>query len=161
MQLSDKVTGACLAALGAVTVYGASLQPGVPGQDVGPSVFPMLIGLGLLGCGAMIGFGIGHSFEEPEEIVPAAPGEEVPAPPRFAEWRAFLPPLLLLLYVLAADTLGFLLTAAAIAFVVAVTLGARLRLAVPLAVLAPIGIGLVFGKLLRVPLPEGILTMPW
>jgi len=161
LQLSDKVTGACLVALGGVTVYGASLQPGVPGQDVGPSVFPMLIGLGLAGCGAMIGLGIGRSFEAPEETVAAAPGEAVPSPPRFAEWRAFLPPLLLLFYVLAVETLGFLLTAAVIAFVVSLTLGARLRLALPVALLAPVAIDLVFVQLLRVPLPEGMLTLPW
>lgn len=161
MQLSDRVTGACLVALGGVTAYGASLQPGVPGQDVGPSVFPMIIGLGLILCGAMIALGIGHSFEAPEEIVPAAPGEAVSQPPRFAEWRAFLPPLLLVFYVLAVDWLGFVPTAAAITLVVALALGARARLAVPLAVLAPPGIHLIFFKLLRVPLPDGILPMPW
>lgn len=161
MQLSDRVTGSCLAVLGCVTVYGASQQPGVPGQDVGPSVFPMIIGLGLIGCGAMVALRVGHSFEEPEEIIPAAPGEAAPQPPRFAEWRAFLPPLLLLFYVLAADALGFLLTAAVIALVVAFTLGARPKLALPLAVLAPVGIHLIFVKLLRVPLPEGLLTLPW
>jgi putative tricarboxylic transport membrane protein len=40
-------------------------------------------------------------------------------------------------------------------------LGARWKLALPLAVLAPIGIHLIFSKLLRVPLPAGLLPMPW
>jgi hypothetical protein len=35
------------------------------------------------------------------------------------------------------------------------------KLALPLAVLAPVGIHLIFGKLLRVPLPPGLLPMPW
>jgi putative tricarboxylic transport membrane protein len=161
LQLSDRVTGVGLAALGGVTLYGASLQPGVPGQDVGPSVFPAIIGCGLIGCGAMIALGVGHSFEAPEEIVPAAPGETLAQPPRFAEWRAFLPPLLLIFYVLAADRIGFVPTAAVIALVLALALGARARLAVPVALLAPLGIHLVFVKLLRVPLPDGLLPMPW
>ncbi|RKK03477.1 tripartite tricarboxylate transporter TctB family protein [Pseudoroseomonas wenyumeiae] len=161
MHLSDRVTGACLVALGGVTAYGASLQPGVPGQDVGPSVFPMIIGCGLILCGAMIALGIGHSFEAPEEVVPAEPGQAVPQPPRFAEWRAFLPPLLLIFYMLAVEHLGFVLTAAAITLAVSLAMGARWRLAVPLAVLAPLGIHLVFFKLLRVPLPDGLLAMPW
>jgi putative tricarboxylic transport membrane protein len=161
LQLSDRVTGACLVALGGVTAYGASLQPGVPGQDVGPSVFPMIIGLGLIGCGAMIALRVGHSFEAPDEIIPAEPGQAVPQPPRFAEWRAFLPPLLLVFYVLAADTLGFALTGFIIALAVALAMGARPKLALPLAVLAPLGIHLVFVKLLRVPLPDGILPLPW
>ena len=39
--------------------------------------------------------------------------------------------------------------------------GARLKLAIPLAILAPIGIHLIFYKLLRVPLPIGLIPMPW
>ncbi|WP_419900381.1 tripartite tricarboxylate transporter TctB family protein [Roseomonas sp. USHLN139] len=161
MQLSDRVTGALLVALGGITVYGASLQPGVPGQDVGPSVFPTIIGLGLVGCGLLILLRIGHSFEAPDDIIPAAPGEELPQPPRFAELRAFIPPLLLVFYTLVADWLGFLPTAAAMVLVVALALGARWRLALPLAVLAPLGIATVFVKLLRVPLPDGLLPLPW
>ena len=34
-------------------------------------------------------------------------------------------------------------------------------LSLPLAGLAPIGIHLIFSKLLRVPLPAGLLPMPW
>lgn len=161
MLLSDKVTGVGLVALGGAALYGASLQPGVPGQDVGPGVFPAVIGFGLIGCGAMIALGVGHSFEAPEDVIPAAPGEALPQVPRFAEWRAFLPLLLLIFYVLVADPLGFVPTAAMIALAAALALGARWKLALPVAVLAPIGIHLIFVKLLRVPLPDGILPMPW
>ena len=34
-------------------------------------------------------------------------------------------------------------------------------LSVPLAILAPIGIHLIFAKVLRVPLPIGLIPMPW
>lgn len=161
VQLSDRVTGGLLAVLGGFAIYGASQQPGVPGQDVGPSVFPMIIGFGLLGCGALVGFGVGHSFEAPDDVIPPEPGQVVPQPPSFAEWRAFLPPLLLVFYALAADWLGFLPTAALITLVVTFAMGGRAMLAVPLAVLAPLGIQLIFVKLLRVPLPDGLLPMPW
>ena len=40
-------------------------------------------------------------------------------------------------------------------------LGARPKLSVPLAILAPIGIHLIFAKVLRVPLPIGLIPMPW
>ena len=43
----------------------------------------------------------------------------------------------------------------------ALGLGARLRLAVPLALVAPIAVHLVFSRLLRVPLPMGLLSPPW
>ena len=52
-------------------------------------------------------------------------------------------------------------TAALIVF--ATSTGARraLRLAVPLALGAPLFVHLIFAKLLRVPLPPGLLPMPW
>jgi putative tricarboxylic transport membrane protein len=161
LQLSDRITGSCLAALGAVTVYGASLQPSAPGQDVGPGVFPTIIGLGLVGCGAMVALGVGHSFEAPDDVIPAEPGQAVPQPPSHAGLRAFLPPLLLIFYVLAAEPLGFVPTAFVMAAAVAFAMGASARLALAIAVLAPLAVHLVFTRLLRVPLPDGLLPMPW
>jgi putative tricarboxylic transport membrane protein len=101
----------------------------------------------------MIALGIGHAFEAPEEDTEGAP--------RYAGLRALLPPVLLLFYVLAVDRLGFLLTAAAIVLAASLTFGARWRLAVPLAIAAPLLVHLVFYKLLRVPLPPGLLPAPW
>ena len=110
----------------------------------------------------MIAFGIGHTFEEEEELVPLEPGQQAAAPRgRLYGLRALLPPALLLFYVLAAERLGFILTAGLIVLVTSTALGARLKLAVPLAILAPIGIHLIFAKLLRVPLPIGLIPMPW
>jgi putative tricarboxylic transport membrane protein len=40
-------------------------------------------------------------------------------------------------------------------------LGARLRLAIAMAIGAPLVVNLVFAKLLRVPLPSGFLPLPW
>ena len=159
MQFSDRVTGMCLALLGILALWGGALQPSVPGQDVGPSVFPMVIGAGLLACGVLVALGIGSSFEEEVTLIPAAPGLD--APPKFGELRAFVPPALLLFYAAAAGTLGFLITGALMVLAASVALGARLRLAFPLAVLAPLAVHAIFYKLLRVPLPEGLLAPPW
>nr|WP_256476516.1 tripartite tricarboxylate transporter TctB family protein [Siccirubricoccus soli] len=139
--------------LGAAAAWGGSRLPAVPGQEVGPAAFPMLIGCGLILCGVLIAVGIGRSFE----------AEEAPETPH--PWwyglRALVPFALLLFYVLASETLGFVLTAAAMILVGALVLGARLRLALPLAVLMPLLIHLAFYKLLRVPLPDGLLSPPW
>jgi len=67
----------------------------------------------------------------------------------------------LLFYVFAADRLGFILTAGLIVLATSTALGARPKLSVPLAILAPIGIHLIFAKVLRVPLPIGLIPMPW
>lgn len=153
MRLSDRATGAFLVALGAAAALAGSRLPAVPGQDVGPAAFPMVIGSGLAICGVLVALGIGQSFEAPEE-------ETAPAS-RFHGLRALIPPALLLFYVLASNTLGFLLTAFAIVLVTGLALGARPRLAVPIALVAPALVHLVFYKLLRVPLPDGLLAAPW
>ena len=154
MHLSDQTTGAFLVALGAAAAYAGSRLPAVPGQDVGPAAFPMVIGSGLAICGVLVALGIGQSFEAPDEA-------DAPHTSRFHGLRALVPPALLLFYVLAVDTLGFLLTAAAMVLVAALALGARPRLAVPIALVAPALVHLVFYKLLRVPLPAGWLAAPW
>jgi putative tricarboxylic transport membrane protein len=161
MRLPDRVTGLFLLGLGAAAAYGGWQLPPVPGQPVGPNVFPLVIGSGLALCGLAITFGIGHTFEEEEEIIPVEGGEARPPPGKFYGLRALLPPVLLLFYVAAADRLGFIITTALIVYVTATALGARWKVSLPLAALAPIGIHLIFSKLLRVPLPIGLLPMPW
>jgi putative tricarboxylic transport membrane protein len=151
--LPDQVTGTGLAVLGIAAAIGGSRLPAVPGQDVGPAAFPMVIGGLMAACGAAIALGVGRSFEAPEP--------DDAAPPRFAGARALLPPALLLGYALLVDPLGFLVTAAMIVALAAWAFGAGWRLILPLAIAAPIGVHLVFAKLLRVPLPEGLLAAPW
>lgn len=165
MQLSDRFTGLFLIALGGVAAYGGSRLPPVPGQQVGPNVFPMVVGTGLILCGAMIAFGIGRLFEDEAEADLAAHSAQEPAAQGARGWwpglMALVPPGLLLFYVFAVDRLGFLVTAATIVLTASLALGARLRLAVPLAIGAPLFVHLVFSKLLRVPLPPGLVPAPW
>jgi len=158
MHLSDRLTGLFLAVLGAFAFWGGSRLPAVPGQDVGPAAFPMVIGAGLMGCGALIALGIGRSFEAAEASEEEAP---IGAARRFGAAAAFIPTALLLFYVLAAERLGFLLTSAAILLVASRALGGSWRLAAIVAVVVPPAVHLVFYKLLRVPLPAGILPAPW
>ena len=163
MQLSDRFTGLFLIALGGVSAYGGSRLPPVPGQQVGPNVFPMVVGAGLVLCGALIALGIGRHFEDEAEADLAAHSDQGPQH-AIGWWRglmALVPPGLLLFYVFAVDRLGFLATAAAIVLTASLALGARLRLAIPLAIGAPLFVHLVFFKLLRVPLPRGFVPTPW
>jgi putative tricarboxylic transport membrane protein len=167
MRLSDRVTGLFTFALGAVSAYAGSRLPPVPGQPVGPNVFPLVVGIGLCLCGLMIAFGIGHTFEEEAEADLVAhsdmPTDEqvLAAHGPLYKLRVLIPPTLLLFYVFTVDFLGFYLTTAAMILTAAFVFGARPRLAVPVALLAPVAIHLVFYKLLRVPLPEGFVPMPW
>jgi putative tricarboxylic transport membrane protein len=167
MHLPDRVTGLFMVALGGLAAYGGSRLPPVPGQQIGPNVFPLVVGIGLAICGAMIAFGVGRRYEEEAEadlakISGRIVTETADAPSH--SWRglkALLPPALLIFYVLAVDRLGFLPTAAMMVLAASLALGARLRLAVAMAIGAPLFVNLVFVKLLRVPLPSGLLPLPW
>ena len=165
MHLSDRTTGLVLVGIGALAVFGASRLPPMPGQDIGPSVFPTVVGAGLGLCGALIALGIGRSFEHEAEADLQAhqnADQRAPArPPLGYGLRALIPIGLLLFYVLAAPTIGFVPIAAVVIFIMAYALGARLGHAVLLALLAPPVVHLLFSKLLRVPLPIGVLPMPW
>jgi putative tricarboxylic transport membrane protein len=114
----------------------------------------MVIGFGLIGCGALIALGIGRGFEVPDEP------EEGPKP-RLGAIGVLIPPALLLFYALASEPLGFLITAAIMVLVAGLALGSRLSIAIPVAIVAPLLVHLAFYKLLRVPLPEGLLAAPW
>jgi putative tricarboxylic transport membrane protein len=167
MQLSDRVTGLFMVALGGLAAYGGSRLPPVPGQQIGPNVFPMVVGIGLVICGGMIALGVGRGYEEEAEADLAkitGLDEAATAEAAHGWWtglRVLVPPGLLIFYVLAVDKLGFLPTAALIVLTTAMALGARLLLAIPVALGAPLFVNMVFAKLLRVPLPSGLLPLPW
>lgn len=165
MHIPDRIMGCGIAVLGAAAAYGGSLLPPVPGQQVGPNVFPVLIGIGLVLCGIAIAAGIGASFEEAEEVTTEdgthVKADDVEPPVRYGALKTVVPPLLLLFYAFTVDTLGFIATAAVMVFTTCLALGGNLRTAIPLALLAPPAVHLVFAKLLRVPLPAGFIPMPW
>jgi len=165
LLISDKVSGLALVALGSAAAYGGSLLPPVPGQQVGPNVFPMVVGIGLALCGAMIAFGVGSAIEQEAEAELAAHSvklePDAPSSPLLNAAKTLLPPALLLAYVFVGDRLGFVPTAFFIVLAISLAMGARLKLALPLALIAPPVVHLIFLKLLRVPLPAGLLPMPW
>jgi putative tricarboxylic transport membrane protein len=165
MQISDRITGVFLIALGGAAAYAGSRLPPVPGQQIGPNVFPMVVGIGLALCGALIALGVGHRFEEEAEADLAAHTDPAAAPPDARPWwrnlTVVVPPGLLVFYVLAVERLGFIVTAAIMVLATTLALGGRLRLAAPLALVTPFAVHLIFYKLLRVPLPVGLIPTPW
>jgi putative tricarboxylic transport membrane protein len=167
MRLSDRVTGLFVLGLGAVAAYAGSRLPPVPGQKVGPSAFPFVIGIGLCLCGLMIALRIGHSFEDEAEADLAAhsdlPTEEqvLASHSPFYQLRVLIPPALLVFYAVAAERLGFYVTTVLMILTTAFAFGAKPKLALPVALIAPVLVHLVFYKLLRVPLPAGLVPMPW
>jgi putative tricarboxylic transport membrane protein len=129
----------------------------------------MVVGVGLGLCGILIALGVGSGLEEEAEADLAAHTDHAPPQPsglalalgRFSWLGILLPPGALVFYALFVDSLGFFLTAALMILVAALAFGARLRLALAMAVVGPLVIHLIFYKLLRVPLPPGLIPVPW
>jgi putative tricarboxylic transport membrane protein len=150
VKLSDTVTGTLLLLLGAVTLWHVQGFPPMPGQKYGAALFPGLIAAGLLVCGALL---IARGVKSGGAWVALSPWSS-----RARPVAGFVSVLIgLALYAVLADGVGFHLTGFALLLAWLLILGTRPSLAVPVAILAPILIHLAFYKLLRIPLPWGVL----
>jgi putative tricarboxylic transport membrane protein len=152
MKFNDALSGAALIALGGVLLWHIQGFPPMPGQKYGPAWFPGLIAGGLVICGALLIVG----------RLRAATSDPLFALP---EWTRRAQPVTsvaaviagLLLYIFAVDTLGFHIIAGALLLAWSRLLGASWRLALPVSLAATVVIHLAFYKLLKVPLPWGLL----
>jgi putative tricarboxylic transport membrane protein len=157
-MLGDRVAGLAVLALGVAYWRAASALPRpLLQQDVGPEVFPHLIGAalivlgGLLAIGPLIGRLVGWRRRE------GAAAEAAP------DWLAVALVLLgLVLYTALYERLGFILaTVLFMAFEIGVLEGDRKRWPwlVPAVVLVPVALYVLFVKGLGVTLPAGLLRI--
>jgi putative tricarboxylic transport membrane protein len=152
MKLNDTVWGALLLALSLAVLWNVQSFPKIPGQSIGPSAFPGLLAVALAGCAIALivrGLRAGH-----ERLVF---GDWMRSPPHVGNF--LLTVAVLLFYIFAADTLGFLITAALILMAMFLKLGVRTKVALPVAIGTVFFIHIVFYKLLRVTLPWGVLPI--
>ena len=155
MRVHDSLTGAVMLLLGIGFLIGSSRFPVPIGQPYGPGLFPSLLGVGLGVCGiVLIIAGRRHGLQR--RAVVLAPWTRS----RRARRRALLVPIGILCYVTAAPTFGFVLTATAILSTLMMALDRRLLPSLLVAVVSAVAIQLLFGSLLRVPLPPGVF-FPW
>ena len=124
--------------------------PAMPGQHFGPALFPGLLGIGVAACGTLL---VARGLRAGGAWVSLAPWTRRPRP--VAGFVSVLAGLAL--YVVLAEPLGFHLTGFLLVLAWTLVFGARASLAVPVAIAAPVLIHLAFYKLLRVPLPWGVL----
>lgn len=152
MKLNDAIFGVLLLALGATVLLAVQGFPKIPGQQVGPALFPGLIAAGLCGGGLIL---LVRGWRE-RASVPWLTWPDWMRSPRHLLAFAVLVGAIVF-YMLASQALGFLLSSAIILSALFHVLRVPLGKSVLVAVVASLVIHFAFYKLLRVPLPWGVL----
>jgi putative tricarboxylic transport membrane protein len=153
MKFNDAVFGAVLLLLGLAVLVQVPSFPQMPGQQVGPALFPGLIAVGLVVCALMlIVNGIRARAKHPWFDA--------------GDWMrsrrhigAFLITIgAVVAYIVLADKIGFLIVGPLVLLALFLAYGVRPVTAIIVAIVVAVVIHYAFYKLLRVPLPWGILT---
>lgn len=153
MKLHDTLSGLALLLLALLIGWNASGFPEVPGQQIGPAVFPKALAALLALCAVLL---ILRGRQATTEQAWVQLGAWLQSP---LHRRNFLITLAcLVFYVLASDFLGFLLCGIAILSVMFYALAVQPSRIAPLAVGLTLLIHTLFYKGLRVPLPWGVLS---
>jgi putative tricarboxylic transport membrane protein len=151
MKLSDTISGLLTLLFGIAIVAYASTFPSMPGQNVGPALFPAVIGSALALFGAALLF-IGAR----RRGAPAIILEDWVRRPRML-FNFALVVADVVFYAVAVDRLGFFITGFAFLSMLFLAFGVRQTRIVPLAAVVTIALHYGFYTLLRVPLPWGLL----
>jgi putative tricarboxylic transport membrane protein len=154
LRANDVLSGLALIVFALATMTLTLSFPDFPGQKYGPSLFPRILGAGLILCGAAL---VRNGLAARRA---GAPWLEL-APWTRDPWRVtslLLTLALLIVYILASETIGFIPIALVFLLALFVWLGVRPVPAVLTAVVTTIAIHWFFSTLLRVPLPRGWLN---
>ena len=156
MKLNDAVWGALFLLLGAAVLVHVQSFPSMPGQKVGPALFPGLIAGGLCICAlSLIARGVAARVHDGERDRWFGAEAWLRSPHHLLAFFAVLG--VNLFYILLVDRLGFIPTGTIYLALLFAVFGVRLRNNLMLAPLITLVIHYAFYKLLRVPLPWGLL----
>jgi len=152
VKLNDAIFGLVLMLLGAAVLVAIQGYPKIPGQPVGPALFPGLIASGLCIGGVLL---VARGWRERAAQAWLVWDDWVRSPRHVLALAVLLGSVVF--YILAADKLGFLLTASLVLAALFLVLRVKPLTALSLAVVATLLVHFAFYKLLRVPLPWGVL----
>lgn len=152
MKLNDAVFGVLLLVLGGAVLLAVQGYPRIPGQPVGPALFPGLIAVGLCIAGVLL---VVRGWRERGQQPWLVLQDWSRSPRHLAAFAVVVG--CVLFYILASTRLGFLPTAFAILLALFLVLRVRPGRALLVAAIATLAVHFAFYKLLRVPLPWGLL----
>jgi putative tricarboxylic transport membrane protein len=151
MKVSDSLSGALAVIFGIALILYSRTFPAMPGQAIGPGLFPSVIAWGLVGFGGAL---IVAARRQPR-VAPVEFDDWVRRPRMVLNFAVVI--VALVFYATAVNRLGFFLTAAIFVSVLWTAFGVRRRLILPLALAVTFAVHYMFYSVLRVPLPWGPL----
>ena len=154
MRTNDIISGLVLIAISAGMIYLTLDFPDFPGQKYGPSLFPRILGSGIILCGVILIFRGATARRAGVPWITYA--DWVSDPWRLASFLML--PGLVVLYILISEQIGFIPVAFAMLLFMFLWFRARLVVALPVAALSTWIIHWFFATMMRVPLPRGLLT---
>jgi putative tricarboxylic transport membrane protein len=149
VRRTDRWAGLGLALLGIAVMWSARAFPDVPGQKLGAGFLPMLVGAGLLLCALAL---IVRSLRAARYAGRAA---DEARREHFGSSMVIIGAVVG--YIVLADSLGFLIVAPLCLLATFLALRVKLSHALLWALAGTIVVHIAFYKLLRVPLPWGVL----
>lgn len=157
MKFNDAVWGACLLLFAGAILIHIQAFPKIPGQNVGPALFPGLIAVGLAACGVLL---VVRGIRA--RRVGGEGSDWIWAPPWLRSREHVVAYLTLVavcvLYMVAVDSIGFIPVGFVFLFVLMKVLRVPATRAAVVSLIMTMVIHYAFYKLLRVPLPWGVLT---
>lgn len=153
MRVNDAVFGLLFAALGALVLFAVQGFPKIPGQPVGPALFPGLIACGLCITGTIL---MVRGWRQRASHPWLEWHDWVGSPRHMVAFALLVGGVVL--YIVGSDRLGFIPCAFVILMALFLVLRVPVGRSVFIAVIATLVVHFAFYKLLRVPLPWGLLT---
>ena len=150
MRVHDSLIGGVLLVLALAVLWHVQGFPPAPGQDFGPAVFPRLIAGGLAIASAALAW---QGLRSGQPLVALAEG--LRSPRHLLAFAIVVASMVF--YILLADRLGFIVCSLVVLVALQWACGVRIGMAVLVAVVATLAIHTAFYKLLKVPLPWGVL----
>jgi putative tricarboxylic transport membrane protein len=164
LKVNDTLAGALLLALAAAILFHIRIFPNIPGQNIGPAAFPGLLAVLLVICSLALmvrGWREGSRSRDGRNSMPWIQTQAwTSSPARVLNFSLTVAMLLFMAWGI--EKLGFIVCG--IVLLTTLFSGLRLRpqVSVPLALIITLLIHTLFYKLLRVPLPWGLLEkMAW
>jgi putative tricarboxylic transport membrane protein len=153
MKVDDRILGALFALLGVIVLWHVQGFPVIPGQKFGAALFPGVISAGLVICGLLLG---ARGIRQRAAAGPLVAFDTWARDPLIVV-RFLSVPAGLLFYILTSNFLGFHIAASLAMVAWLLVFGARPLPALAIAIAFPVLMHFAFYKLLRVPLPWGVL----